>query len=58
LFVFGDFQALEDWAKQLEIPTSKFHVLTCPVRKMIVADREGWIMKERSFQATGLLTGF
>jgi hypothetical protein len=25
---------------------------------MIVADGEGWIMKERSFQATGLLTGF
>ncbi len=58
LFVFGDFQALEDWAKQLEIPTSKFNVLMCPVRKMIVADGEGWIMKEMSFQAAGLLTGF
>jgi hypothetical protein len=25
---------------------------------MIVADGKGWIMKEMSFQAAGLLTGF
>jgi hypothetical protein len=30
----------------------------CPVGKMIVADGKGWIMKEMSFQAAGLLTGF